>query len=346
MTTVGIGTEKGAFFLRRARRGWDLSGPAFAGWRVTTFGRAPSGDHLLATGSGWFGAAIHRSPDLESWEQVVAGPGWPEGGDRRLNHVWTLERVDADLFAGVDDAGLFRSGDDGETWDPVPGFNEHPTRPHWLPGAGGLAAHCLLHHPSDPKRMWVGVSAVGVFHTDDGGASWVLRDEGVEATAPDDEHPEVGHCVHRLALHHDEPETLWRQDHQGVYRSIDGAESWQRIEDGLPSGFGFALAQDRGSGGLFVVPLESDERRMPNGGRFLVYRSVDGGDSWEPSGTGLPGEPCYAGVLRDALATDDAGGVYLGTTAGTVHVSVDAGERWETVPAVLPRILSVRVLEP
>jgi hypothetical protein len=344
--TIGIGTEKGAFFLRRAGDGWQVDGPVLKGWRVTTFGRAPSGDHLLATGSNWFGAAIHRSADLATWEQIVDGPSWPEGSDRKLNHIWTITGAGATRYAGIDDAGLFRSDDDGSSWQPVDGFNEHSTRGTWFPGFGGLAAHSLLVDPTDPARMWLGVSAVGVFRTEDGGATWALRNAGVEPTVPDDDHPEVGYCVHRIVGDPDDPETLWRQDHKGVYRSGDGADSWQRIEEGLPAGFGFAMARDARTGALFVVPLESDERRMPVGGEFRVFRSGDRGESWGVSGDGHPEAAVYAGVLRDAMDTDGAGGVFVGSTAGTIHISTDSGDSWAMLPEILPRILSVRVLDP
>ncbi|HSM02099.1 MAG TPA: exo-alpha-sialidase [Acidimicrobiia bacterium] len=345
MTTIGIGTVKGAFFLRGNGSRWDLSGPQFKGWAVTTFGRSPSGDHLLATGSNWFGAAIHRSADLGEWEQIVDGPAWPEGGDRKLNNVWTIATSGDTTYAAVDQAGLFRSDDDGASWRPVPGFNEHATRPGWQPGFGGLAAHRLLFDPNDAERMWLGVSAVGVFRTEDGGDSWQLANKGVTKPAPDPDDEEIGYCVHCLVADPDDPDTIWRQEHTGVYRTHDGGDSWQRIEEGLPARFGFPIARDGASGALFVVPLESDEHRMPLGGEFRVYRSTDRGDSWHVSGEGHPEEPVYAGVLRDAIATDGAGGVYVGTTAGTVHLTGDGGDTWTALPEVLPRILSVGVLE-
>jgi len=345
MTTIGVGTEKGAFFLRSKPNSWDVDGPAHPGWRVTTFGRSPSGRCFLGTGSNWFGAAIHRSDDLASWEQVVDGPGWPDGGDRTLNNVWTITSVGAALYAGVDDAGLFRSDDDGASWRGVPGFNEHETRTAWVAGAGGLAAHRILSDPADPARMWVAVSAVGVFRSEDGGASWVPRNAGVERAAPDDDHPEIGYCVHRIVADPGDADLIWRQDHKGVYRTHDGGDLWERIEEGLPAGFGFPIVRDTESGALFVLPQESDEHRMPVGGEFRVYRSTDGGDSWHPSGTGQPEGRMYAGVLRDAMDTDGTGGVYVGSTAGTFHYTGDAGDSWATLPVVFPRIGSVVVLD-
>ena len=347
MVTVGVGTEKGAFLLHSGdRRSWELTGPIHKGWRVTTFGSAPGGDHLLAIGSNWFGAAIHRSADLAEWHQIVDGPSWPDGGDRRLNNVWTIVAVGQRLFAGVDEAGLFVSEDDGAGWQPVNGLNEHATRQHWQPGLGGLAAHRILVDPQDRARMWVGISAVGVFHTADGGETWEPRNEGVEAASPVEGHPEIGHCVHSLVADPADADTIWRQDHRGVYRTTNGGDRWDRIEQGLPAGFGFPIVRDPATGALFVVPQESDEHRMPVDGRFRVYRSADGGDTWQVSGSGHPEAPTYAGVLRDAMDIDGLvpGGVYVGTTAGSVHVTADGGDTWSMLPFVLPRILSVKVL--
>ena len=344
MTTIGVGTEKGAFFLRSGPS-WKLEGPALPGWRVTTFGRAPSGDHLLGAASHWFGASIQRSRDLAAWDQVVEGPAWPEGGDRKLHNVWTITPVGSSLLAGVDDAGLFRSDDDGATWRGVESFNEHETRPGWVPGAGGLAAHRILVDPADHRRMWVAVSAVGVFRSDDGGATWVPRNDGVERTVPDADKPQIGFCVHRIVADPVDADRIWRQEHKGVFRTTDGGDHWERIEAGLPAGFGFPIVHDAASGALFVVPQESDEHRMPVGGEFRVYRSKDGGDSWHASGTGQPEGKLYAGVLRDAMTSDGAGGVYLGTTAGTFHYTRDGGDTWSSLSHVFPRINSVGVLD-
>ena len=192
MFTIGVGTEKGAFLLcSDDREVWSVSAPVLGGWRVTTFGRTPSGDHLLATGSNWYGAAIHRSVDFEEWEQVVDGPAWPDGSNRTLKNVWTIAAAGDRLFAGVDDAGLFSSDDDGRTWWPMAGFNEHETRGGWEPGFGGLSAHRILIDASNPDRMWAGVSAVGVFRSDDGGASWRPVNDGVEKTSPSDEFDDI-----------------------------------------------------------------------------------------------------------------------------------------------------------
>ncbi len=341
---VAVGTEKGAFLLRSAdtRVDWDLTGPFFEGWKVTAFGEAGDGSYLLATASNWFGAALHRSTDLDRWVQIVAGPAWPKGGDRRLNQIWTLSRVGSDLLAGVDEAGIFRSADRGETWQPVEGLNEHHTRPAWQPGLGGLAAHRVVADHSNHHRLWVAISAVGVFRSDDGGATWHPKNQGVERALEVEEFDDIGFCVHCIVQDPDDADVLYRQEHRGVFRTRDGGDSWERIEEGLPAGFGFPIVQSNGS--LFVVPLESDENRLPVDGRFRVYRSIDRGDSWSVSGTGHPQAATYTGVLRGAMDADQEtpGGIYLGTTAGTIHCSNDGGDTWITLPWTLPRILSVR----
>ncbi len=337
---LAIGTLKGAWVARSTGAGdWRIDGPHLKGWQVNTFGRTPDGTFVLGTGSTWYGAAVHRSNDLQTWDQVVAGPAYGEEEGRKLDQIWTLAPVGDTLFAGVAEAGLFRSEDDGETWAPVSGFNDHRTRPGWQPGLGGLAAHRILHDASNPQRMWVGVSAVGVFATEDGGDTWELRNEGVTNAAPNEEYPGIGYCVHCLAHDPADPDTIWRQDHMGVYRSADGAKTWQQIENGLPAGFGFPIGWDPASGRIFVVPLESDEFRLPVDGEFGVYASDDGGDSWYRAGGWS--RSGFDGVLRDAMAVDGEGGVYVGSTAGRVAMSQDSGETWHELEMTFPRITSL-----
>jgi photosystem II stability/assembly factor-like uncharacterized protein len=337
MTTIGIGTEKGGFVLRDESGDWTVDGPLFPGWKVTTWGRTPSGNHLAAIGSNWFGPALHRSDDLENWEQVTAGPAYPEEGPT-LNQIWTLHVHNNTLLAGVDEAGLFRSHDDGDTWEPVESLNQHESRAGWHPGLGGLCAHHIL---TAGDRIWVGISAVGVFRSDDGGASFERHDSGVTPTVED---PQDGYCVHGIAADPTDPDRIWRQDHSGVYRSADGAESWERIENGLPAGFGFPIRIDRESRRLFVIPLESDANRLPVDGALRAYRSDDGGDTWAVSGEGWDSAPTYTTVLRGAMDTDGTGGLFFGTTGGDVWATADAGDSWQRLPHGFPRILSVRVL--
>ncbi|HKZ29593.1 MAG TPA: exo-alpha-sialidase [Acidimicrobiia bacterium] len=345
--TVAVGTEKGAYLLRSdgARGDWDLEGPLFKGWKVTTFGEAGDGTYLFATGSNWFGAALHRSSDLKEWTQIVDGPTWPEGGDRKLTQIWTLTRAGDTLYAGVDEAGLFRSEDHGDTWQPVDELNEHPTRSAWQPGLGGLAAHRVVVDEGDPDRIWVAISAVGVFRSDDGGASWVAKNRGVQRTVDAEDFEDIGYCVHCIVQDPTDVNRLYRQEHRGVFRTDDGGDTWERIEEGLPAGFGFPISLDQVTGRLFVVPLESDENRLPVEGAFRVYRSDNRGDSWHISGAGHPDAATFTAVLRGAMDADQQKGIYLGTTAGKVIATADAGEAWTTLPWTLPRILSVRVLQ-
>jgi photosystem II stability/assembly factor-like uncharacterized protein len=341
---LAVGTVKGAFVLDsdEERRRWSLRGPLFTGWIVSAFGDGPDDSYLLATASTWYGAAIHRSKDFEHWEQIIEGPSYGEGQNRKLTQIWRMVDLDGALYAGVDQAGLFRSADGGESWEPLEGLNEHASRPGWQPGLGGECAHAILTD-SATGRLWCGISAVGVFRSDDGGVTWEPRNEGVPKAVESSDYPDIGFCVHGLVQDPENPDRIYRQDHQGVFRTNDGGDSWQRIENGLPAGFGFAIAIDPSTRSLFVVPLESDEYRLPVGGRLRVYRSTDGGDSWHPSGTGLRDDLMYAGVLRGAITTDrlHPGGVYFGTTAGTLHYTNDSGETWVNLPYVLPRIVAV-----
>ena len=334
---LAIGTMKGAWFARPTDSGWHFSGPSFKGWQVNTFGGAGDGSYLLTTGSSWYGAAIHRSDDLSEWTQIVAGPAYGDDDGPKLTQIWTLAGRDRTLFAGVAEAGLFRSDDDGTTWSPVNGFNQHPTRGGWEPGLGGLTAHRILLDSNDAAHMWVGVSAVGVFETADAGVTWDLRNEGLPKAATNEEYSGIGYCVHCLVADPSDPNTIWRQDHAGVFRTTDGGRHWDRIETGLPAGFGFPIDRDPVTGRLFVVPLESDEFRLPVDGELAVYGSDDGGDSWEPKGSWSG----YDGVLRDAMTVDGAGGVYLGTTGGRVVFSSDSGDNWAEMGETFPRILSL-----
>lgn len=342
MTTLAVGTEKGAWFLRADGDGWEVSEPAFAGWKVTTFGRAPGGDVLAATGSNWFGPGLHRSADLDAWTPVAV-PDHPEGGPR-MKQVWTLH-TDADrVLAGVDEAGLFTSTDDLASWQPVSTLNDHPSRPGWGPGLGGLCAHHVL---TSGDRWWVGISAVGLFRSDDAGDTWVRCDDGIGSADDEADGAEAtGWCIHGIVADPDDPDRMWRQDHTGVFRSTDAGGTWERIQQGLPgeSGFGFAVDRDHASGRLFVSTLHSDEQRLPVDGRFGVWASDDDGSSWRLAGTGFPDEPTNMAVLRGAMATDQDGGVFVGTTAGQVWGSTDAGDTWRRLPGTYPRILNVAVV--
>lgn len=349
-----VGTQKGAFFLRSdgQRHDWKIDGPHLKGWDVSCLELDQRASPTLWAGVSHFiyGATIQRSNDLgASFTQMEARPSYDEGSGRTLNRVWAIAPGRASepqtLYAGVDEAGLFRSSDSGESWQGLEGLNSHPSRPAWGPGAGGLCCHTILLDPTDDARMWVGISAVGTFRTDDGGDTWQVKTSGLPVIEPNPEHPGVGTCVHRMVLDPSNPEVLYQQNHQGVFRSNDAADSWQRIETGLPSQFGFPMVMHpRDSKTLFIVPQESDEYRMSIDGQLSVYRSKDGGESWEERRKGLP-DSSYQGVLRGAMSVDDLDpcGVYFGTTAGQVFHSNDEGESWQALPCQLPRINSVSV---
>jgi len=340
-----VGTVKGGFLFRSdAKRGrWSLEGPLFKGWKVTASGRDLGGGYFVATASEVYGVAVQRSRDLREWRQVEKGPRWTEESGFKMNQIWTFARTTDRLYAGVDEAGLFESGDGGESWTLVEGLSGHSTRKVWFPGFGGLCAHVVLSDPKDPKRLWCGISAVGVFRSEDGGKSWAPKNRGVTQVIEDKAEKEIGFCVHGLVQDPNDADTIWRQDHRGMYRTRDGGDGWEKIENGLPSGFGFPIALAAKTRSLFCVPLESDEYRMPVEGKMRVFRSRDGGGSWQPLSKGLPQEHAYMGVLRGSMAVDDLDpcGVYFGTTSGTVFASADGGDSWAALPGTFPRILSV-----
>ena len=339
-----VGTVKGGFwFTSEDRTTWTVHGPFFAGWKVTAGLRLQDGRYLIGVASDIYGPALQVSEDGETWTQIESGPSYPDGGAPKLRQIWTLEEHGDAIYAGVQDAGLFVSRDGAASWDPVPGLNEHETRSGWVPGAGGMCAHALLFDDNDPNRMWVGISAVGVFRTDDGGATWIPKNEGVKTVLEDVTHKEIGRCVHGLAQDPDDPDLIYRQDHSGMYRTSDGGDHWERNESGLPAAFGFPISIDRASKTLFVAPQQSDQFRIPVDNRLQVYRSTDGGDSWHGASNGLPDANTFGTVLRGAMSVDNQtpGGVYFGTTSGGVYATADLGEHWTQLPGSLPRILHV-----
>jgi len=336
---VIVGTEKGAFVARSDdKRSWSVGGPLFKGWKATCAARGPDGRFWMGTASRVYGAALQVSEDLKEWRQVENGPAYPEGGKRTLNQVWTIVPAGERLYAGVDEAGLFQSDDGGESWQPVDSLNEHASRDAWFPGAGGLCAHVVL---PQGDRLWVGISAVGAWRSDDQGATWQARNSGVRQVIEDESFKDIGFCIHGLAPDPDERDTLYRQDHTGMYKTTDAGDTWERAMEGLPSWFGFPVVFEPRTRSVLCFPMESDEYRMPVEGRFRVYRSRDRAASWEELAEGLPAQPTYAGVLRGAMAVDGEGGVYVGSTGGAVYASADAGDTWRPLPCTLPRVLSV-----
>jgi len=359
-----VGTRKGAFILTSdaARRDWQVSGPHFGGWEIFHIAGSPANpDRLYASQtSSWFGQVIQRSDD--------GGATWnPVGNDFRyagdpgthlhydgtpkpwaFKRVWHLEPSPTDpdtVYAGVEDAALFCSTDGGMTWQELPALREQQGA-KWMPGAGGMCLHTILLDPANPARMVVAISAAGAFRSDDGGASWRPINRGLHSQYIPDPEAEVGHCVHRIAMHPARPETLFMQKHWDVMRSDDAGDSWFEVSGNLPSDFGFAMAvHAHEPDTVYVVPIQSDSEHYPPEGKLRVYRSRAGGNAWDALTDGLPQQHCYVNVLRDAMAVDalDPCGVYFGTTGGQVYVSPDAGDHWQTIVRDLPAVLSVSV---
>jgi len=362
---VLVGTRKGAFILTSdgQRRQWDVAGPHFGGWEIYHVKGSPAApDRLYASQtSGWFGQVIQRSDDGgRTWEAVGnefaydGVPGthqWYDGTPHpwEFARVWHLEPSPTDpdtIYAGVEDAALFRSADGGLTWQELSGLREHGSGPNWQPGAGGMCLHTILLDPADAARMFVAISAAGVFRTDDAGKTWQAANRGLVSEGIPDPDAEVGHCVHRLAMHPSRPDVLFMQKHWDVMRSDDGAGSWHEVSGNLPTDFGFVIdVHAHEPDTIYVVPIHSDSEHYPPEGKLRVYRSRTGGNEWEPLTDGLPQAHCYVNVLRDALAVDDLDpcGVYFGTTGGQVYASADAGDSWTPIVRDLPAVLSVEV---
>jgi hypothetical protein len=362
---VLVGTRKGAFTLTsdEQRRDWVVDGPHFPGWEVYHVAASPADpDRLYASQtSGWFGQVMQRSDDGgKTWEPVgndftYAGvPGehqWYDGTLRpwEFTRVWHLEPAPSDpdtVYAGVQDAALFRTTDGGNTWDEVRGLREHGSGPDWQPGAGGMCLHTILLDPNDAKRMTIAISAAGVFRTDDAGETWRPINKGLLSDGIPSPAATVGHCVHNLAMHPSRPDTIFMQKHWDVMRTDDGGENWTEISGNLPSDFGFPIAvHAHEPETVYVVPITSDSHHFPPDGKLRVYRSRAGGNEWEPLTDGLPQEHCYVDILRDALAIDtlDDCGVYFGTTGGQVYASADSGDHWSPIVRDLPPVLSVEV---
>lgn len=336
-TQLFVGTVKGAFLYQRGADGWTVEGPILPGWKVSAAARDGAGGYVLASSSFVYGAMVHHGKSLTEWEMFEDPPRYGEDSGFKLNEIWTLAGGEGVLYAGVDEAGLFESRDSGATWQEVTGLTAHPTRGSWFPGFGGLCNHHVL---ARGERIWTAISAVGVFESTDGGATWQTRNEGVQTLIEDEEHKDIGTCVHAIVADPEDEERIWRQDHVGMYRTHDGGKEWHQIQEGLPSTFGFPLVRDHPSGTLFSVPLHADQFRYPKDGKLRVYRSTNDGDSWEECARGLP-DGCYHAVLRQAMSADQAGGVYFGNAGGEVFASDDLGEHFERLPGSLPRVLCV-----
>ncbi|MFN3326213.1 MAG: WD40/YVTN/BNR-like repeat-containing protein [Bryobacteraceae bacterium] len=362
---VLVGTRKGAFILSAdgKRENWELSGPHFGGWEIYHVKGSPvnPGRIYASQSSGWFGQVVQRSDDGgKSWETVGnqfaydGVPGthqWYDG----TPHPWEFKRVwhfepsltEADtVYAGIEDAALFRSTDGGRNWAELSGLRGHGSGPHWAPGAGGMCLHTILLDPEDPLRMYIAISSAGAFRSDDAGATWKPINCGLRSEFLPQPEAEVGHCVHHMAFHRSRPKVLYMQKHWDVMRSDNGGDSWHEVSGNLPSDFGFVIdVHAHEPETIYVVPIKSDSEHYPPDGKLRVYRSRTGGNEWEPLTRGLPQSDCYVNVLRDAMAVDslDSCGIYFGTTGGQIYASPDAGDTWTAIARDLPAVLSVEV---
>jgi photosystem II stability/assembly factor-like uncharacterized protein len=358
-----VGTRKGAFVLTAdgTRRNWEVSGPHFGGWEIYHVAGSPADpDRLWASqSSGWFGQVIQRSDDGGgSWQPVGNDFGyegevgehlWYDGTPRpwEFKRIWHLEpsRTDPDtVYAGAEDAALYRSTDGGQKWTELTALRTHETGPRWQPGAGGMCLHTIILDPVDPDRIFVAISAAGAFRTDDGGNTWLPINRGLRSGGIPDEDAEVGHCVHRLAMHPSRPDVLFMQKHWDVMRTDDAGGQWREISGNLPTDFGFPIAvHAHEPETVYVVPIKSDSEHYVPDARLRVYRSRTGGGEWEPLTNGLPQQNCYVNILRDAMAVDtlDECGIYFGTSGGQVYGSSDGGDTWQAIVRDLPAVLSV-----
>ena len=380
---VLVGTRKGAFILTSdgKREKWDVDGPHFAGWELYHLKGSPADPNRLYASqcSGWFGQVIQRSEDGgKTWHQPgtppgesTTGPGgMPRGESNKFvydgvagthqwydgtAHPWEFKRVwhlepsltDPDtVYAGVEDAALFRSTDGGQSWKELSGLRKHGSGAHWAPGAGGMCLHSIILDPSNPHRIYIAISAAGAFRTDDAGKTWRAINQGLRSSHIPDGTAEVGHCVHHIAMHPSRPGVLFMQKHWDVMRSDNAGDLWREVSGNLPTDFGFVIdihAHEPET--IYVVPIKSDGEHFPPDGKLRVYRSRTGGNEWEALTKGLPQQDCYVNVLRDAMAVDslDSCGVYFGTTGGQVYASANAGDSWAPIVRDLPAVLSVEV---
>ncbi|MBA2331229.1 MAG: exo-alpha-sialidase [Actinobacteria bacterium] len=351
-TVLMVGTRKGLFLVEsdESRRDWKLRGPFCEGWPIYHAVRdADSGANYAAAASEWHGASIWRSPDLgETWQQSSEGLNYADT-DLKLSKVSGLTVANGRVFAGAEMPGVFESSDGGETWSLLTTLAGQPGSEGWNDPAnqppGHLGIPAILPHPDDASRYWAIVQGVGIFETRDDGTSWTPRNRGLRADWPI-ENPEVGYCVHKLVMSPVDSDRLYQQNHVGMHRSDDGAQSWTEITDGLPTEFGFAAAahpHDRDT--FYVIPLDPGHGRCMPDGSAAVWRTNDAGSSWERLAKGLPQQGAHVGVLREGMAIDpyDVPGVYFGTSTGQLFASADEGESWSEIASYLPGIMSVEV---
>jgi photosystem II stability/assembly factor-like uncharacterized protein len=381
-----VGTKKGAFVLTSdgKRQKWEVSGPHFAGWEMYHVKGSPVDPNRLYASqtSSWFGQIIQRSDDGgKTWDTpggalTKTPEGFSQGESNKFvydtappsgkpltthmwydgtPHPWEFKRVwhlepsltDPDtVYAGVEDAAMFRTTDGGKTWHELSGLRGHESGSKWAPGAGGLGLHTILIDPKNRDRIFIAISSAGCFRTDDGGKTWKPINRGLHSEYIPNPTAEVGHCVHRIAMHPSRPGTLFMQKHWDVMRTDDAGESWREVSGNLPTDFGFPIdVHAHEPETVYVVPIKSDSEHFPLEGKLRVYRSKTGGNEWEALTNGLPQSDCYVNVLREAMAVDklDECGIYFGTTGGQVYCSPDGGDSWSPIVRDLPAVLSVEV---
>lgn len=351
-----VGTVKGAFLFhsRAGRARWEVSGPHFPGLSVYAMAyddRAGRRRLWAATSSMHWGALLRWSDDFgRNWtDPQAANVRFPEASGAALKQIWQIQpatRDDADaLYCGVEPSALFVSRDAGASWSLCQGLWDHPHRARWSPGGGGLCLHTIVPDSADPRRIFIATSTGGVYRSDDRGASWRAANRGIRAPFLPEKYPEFGQCVHKLVQHPARPSRLFLQHHFGVYRSDDAGGSWTDTGRGLPSDFGFPIVMHpRQPDTIYVLPLQSDEFRCPPDGKLRVFRSRNGGGSWQPLGRGLPQKDSYDCVLRDAMTTDSLrpAGIYFGTRGGRLYASRDEGASWKPIADGLPAIVCVK----
>ncbi len=383
---VLVGTRKGAFIITSdgKRQKWEVEGPHFGGWEMYHLKASPVDPNRIYASqtSSWFGQIIQRSDDGgETWHQPGTPPGdsttgpdgMPKGESNNFQydtvaapltthqfydgtqHPWEFKRVwhlepslsDPDtVYAGVEDAAMFRSSDGGQSWHEMAGLRGNGTGERWAPGAGGMGLHTIIIDPNNPQRIYIAISSAGAFRTDDGGQTWKAINRGLKSNYMPEPMPDVGFCVHRLAMNAARPNVLFMQLHWDVMRSDDAGENWHEVSGNLPTDFGFPIeVHPHEPDTVYVVPIKSDSEHYPPEGKLRVYRSKSGGNEWEALTKGLPQSDCYVNVLRDATSVDtlDQAGIYFGTTGGQVFCSPDGGDNWTTIAAHLPAVYSVEV---
>ncbi|QYK41189.1 MAG: exo-alpha-sialidase [Paracoccaceae bacterium] len=378
--TLMVGTTKGLFLLEDSgdRQDWRLSGPFCGGWPINHATGDPATGTIWAGGGGdWFGAGVWRSDDggtgwtlskltkgqMDEWAandaDFAAMIGWQPGDPPfadEFAQIWSLAHAHGRLYAGAKPATLVASDDGGRTWQKLRGLTDHPSSDSWQPGAAGLTLHTIVADPADPAKLWVAISAAGVFASEDGGATWERRNRLSNAEACHHDHPaapkdgDTGHCVHNMMrAPGGKGDVLYQQNHHGVFRSNDGGRSWDDITAGLPSTFGFPIrVHPRDPQTVWTLPLNGDMAgRYPPDAAAAVWRSRDGGATWAAMRDGLPQRGCFFTVLRQAMAGDTAepAGVYFGTNSGSVFASTDEGDSWQEIARHLPTVLCVEVLE-